>query len=260
MAIKPIGRFYQTDKAGNLVNECHVDNITTAFRHDVEYLQALCEGIIPRSCFHSLYLRGSVPRGLASDASDIDLFAILDCDREMCDMYQSKVRNSFLAIKRKIDFGVYTLAEVTSLPEWELAFVIKINSLCLSGRDLIPSLPHYQPTVKIVAGYANLSQDIRLARSIMCEDLESATRFCRWICKSIVRTGLAICIQYDSRYSPDLWFCYTVFCEWFPTHSTSMLIALELAVDDAPDIQRAVVLLDGFGSWIGNEAKLRLNA
>jgi len=258
--IQPIGRFYQTDQDRNLINECHVNNIPPFFRLDVDRVQKLCQQIIPENYFHSLYLRGSVPRGLASsNFSDIDVFAILDCDRDICFQYESQVRVGCLSIKRKVDFSVYTLAEVKLLPEWELAFVIKVNSLCLSGLNLIPLLPTYQPTKTVVAGYASVAERIERTKNAILQQPESAGQFCKWVAKYIVRTGLAICIERDSRYSPDLWPCYCVFSDWFPSHSHDMRSVLKLAIDDNPDVQVGLHLLDGFGQWIAHEASVRLS-
>jgi hypothetical protein len=38
-----------------------------------------------------------------------------------------------------------------------------------------------------------------------------------------------------------------------------MLTTLKLAIDDNPDIQVGLDLLDGFGQWIGHEASVRLS-
>jgi hypothetical protein len=258
--VRAIGRFYETDFAGSLINECAASNVHPEFCSDIDCLQSLCKEAAPPVNLHSLYLRGSVPRGLAStEHSDIDSFAILEADRDVCADYQSKVRLGCLSIKRKVDFCAFSLDEVDTLPDWELAFVIKIHSLCIFGRTLIPSLRDYKPSKSIVAGYVNIADVVRHARDAVLNKPESAAHVCKWIAKRYLRTGLALCIERDQRYSPDLWPCYCVFRDWYPEHSQDMLTALEVAVSDAPDLQAGVRLLDGFGQWISQEACLRLS-
>lgn len=258
--VRAIGRFYQTDFSGNLINECAIGNVHPEFNSDIEQLTAICKEIAPPVNLHSLYLRGSVPRGLASpEHSDIDSFAILEADRDKCAVFQAKVRLGCLSIKRKVDFCAFTLEDVETLPDWELAFVIKVHGLCIYGRDLIPLLHHYRPSKSIVAGYANIADAVSHARYSVLHMPESASHFYKWIAKRYIRTGLALCIERDQRYSPDLWPCYCVFRDWYPDHAQDMHTALELAVNDSLDLTAGWSLLDGFGQWIVQEACLRLS-
>ncbi len=253
--IKNIGRFYKTDKFGNLINECAIENVKSPFLDEIHTLQDICQDVLPLAGFHSLYLRGSVPRGLAvPEYSDIDAFAIIDNNNAICSEYQAKVRLASLVIERKVDFLAFTLTDLNTLAEWELAFVMKINSLCIMGSDLIPTIVDYSPCKKIIAGYANMAMDIDHARSAILQKPDNAKHVCKWIGRRIVRAGLAICIDRDQRYSPDLWPCYCVFRDWYPDRAQDMLTALEMAVGDNPDVQIGLQLLDGLGRWISQEA------
>lgn len=258
--VRAIGRFYQTDVSGNLINECAISNVHSEFIGDIDRLTTICKEVAPPAKLHSLYLRGSVPRGLASpEHSDIDSFAILEADRDICAEFQAKVRLGCLSIKRKVDFCAFTLENVKTLPEWELAFVIKVHGLCVYGRDLIPSLHDYRPSKTIVAGCANIADAVNHAKQSLLRMPDSASHVYKWIAKRYVRTGLALCIERDQRYSPDLWPCYCVFRDWYPDHSQDMLTALEVAVNDTLDPTAGGRLLDGFAQWIAQEARLRLS-
>lgn len=253
--IKNIGRFYKTDQFGNLINECDIENVKPPFLNEIHTLQDICQDVLHSAGFHSLYLRGSVPRGLAMpEYSDIDAFAILDNDHVICSDYQARVRLASLAIGRKVDFLAFTLTDLNSLAEWELAFVMKIHSLCIMGSDLIPTIGDYSPSKKIIAGYADIATDIDHARSVFLQKPDNAKHVCKWIGRRIVRAGLAICIDRDHRYSPDLWPCYCVFRDWYPDRAQDMLTALEMAVCDNPDVQVCLHILDGLGRWISQEA------
>lgn len=256
--VRSIGRFYRTDLDGNLINECDLASVKSPFLSDVERLKALCLRVIDPIHFHSFYLRGSVPRGLASpEYSDIDSFVILNCDSSTCGYYQAIVRKACGSIGRKIDFLAFTLCDVSALPEWELAFVMKVHSLCVYGSDLIPSITDYPPSQKIVAGCANIAEEVERARNIMVKQPESAAWACRWIGRRLVRAGLAICIDRDKRYSPDLWPCYCVFRDWYSNRSKDMLHALELSVCEIPNVSLGLNLINEFGRWISDEARIR---
>lgn len=256
VSIRNIGRFYKTDQAGNLINECAIENVKPPFLNEVYKLQDICQNLIHSADLHSLYLRGSVPRGLAApEFSDIDAFAILNNDHAICSDYQAKVRLASFAIRRKVDFLAFTLADLSALAEWELAFVMKIHSLCLIGSDLIPTIVDYSPSKRIIAGYADIGMDIDHARSALLHKPNTSSHVCKWIGRRIVRAGLAICIERDHRYSPDLWPCYCVFRDWYPHLAQNMLTAFEMAVCDTIDTQVALHILNGFGRWISQEAQ-----
>jgi hypothetical protein len=122
------------------------------------------------------------------------------------------------------------------------------------GSDLIPTIVNYSPGKKIIAGYADIAMDIDHARNVILLKPDNAKHVCRWIGRRIVRAGLAICIDRDHRYSPDLWLCYCVFRDWYPVRAQDMLTALEMAVCDNPDVQVGLHILDGLGRWISQEA------
>ena len=71
--LKNIGRLWQLDPEGFLVNEAHSEKIVPPFDRVVTvvretYLKYARENI------HSIYLRGSIPRGLAIEGiSDVDI-------------------------------------------------------------------------------------------------------------------------------------------------------------------------------------------
>ncbi|HEY9837772.1 MAG TPA: hypothetical protein V6D27_12860, partial [Vampirovibrionales bacterium] len=75
--ILPWGHFFPTDENGFILNDCHWDKILPPWTALVEELRQTCLGIWD-SRLQGLYLRGSVPRGLAIlKVSDLDSFAIL---------------------------------------------------------------------------------------------------------------------------------------------------------------------------------------
>ena len=71
------GTFLDVDEHGNLISDAAFDKIVSPWREAVDYARQLeIQRLGDR--LHSLYLRGSVPRGAALlDRSDLDLFAVL---------------------------------------------------------------------------------------------------------------------------------------------------------------------------------------
>lgn len=80
--ILPLGRFYQTDEQGCLINESRISNVREPWLAAVDDAADRCIRHFSGR-LQSLYLRGSVPRGLAVEGvSDIDFVVLLHDDAD----------------------------------------------------------------------------------------------------------------------------------------------------------------------------------
>jgi len=74
--IIPSGAFFPKNKSGELLNPCSLDLIDSSY---LPLLKEITQAYIAQeeANLHSVYLRGSVPRGMAMEDSDLDTFALI---------------------------------------------------------------------------------------------------------------------------------------------------------------------------------------
>ncbi len=262
--IKPIGRFYETDASGCLINESSIDNIEAPWN---EAVGTSAERSIDhfRERLQSLYLRGSVPRGLAVEgASDIDFVVLLydevdfgPLDREWATLASEDLTAIFPFVT-DVEFSVAPTGDYLS---FDMAKVtLKARSCLMYGDDLA----QYLPPVKLDHSLAN-ALDFMLEASLKqvhirlqdrpASELEPFEQ--RWIMKRIVRSGMTLVLERAGRYSPDLYPQVQCFSEYYPEHEAAMHRALELAINadlEAPDDDG---ILTQFAPWLVGELKAR---
>ena len=75
--IKPIGDYFPQAPDGTILNPCSPDHIPVAWRPGITYLASLYQRFLGDR-LHSVYLRGSIVRGLPeASVLDIDSFALV---------------------------------------------------------------------------------------------------------------------------------------------------------------------------------------
>jgi predicted nucleotidyltransferase len=258
--ILPLGRFYETDGQGCLINESRVSSIQAPWLAAVDDAKERCIRHFSDR-LQSLYLRGSVPRGLAVEGvSDIDFVVLLrddakaaDDDREWAASAREELKKLHpfasdieYAVSPAADYLAYAIAKVT----------IKVRACLLYGDDLAVSLAPVKPDASLARAL-----DYRLRESLeqftvearpMAELEQDAVR---WIAKRIVRSGMSLVLARTQRFSPDLYPQYRCFSECYPQHEATMRRALELAINAdfrSPDDDS---LLSEFGPWMVGELK-----
>ncbi len=257
--IKPIGRFYETDASGCLINESSVDHIEKPWSKAVGTSAERCIEHF-RERLQSLYLRGSVPRGLAVDgASDIDFVVLLYDEAEFGPMDQEWASITSEDLKEEFPFATdveFAIAPTGDYLSFDIAKVtIKARSCLMYGDDLA----QYLPEVKVDRSLAT-ALDFMLEPSLkfvntqlqdrQLSELEGFEQ--RWIMKRIIRSGMTLVLERAGRYSPDLYPQVQCFSEFYPNHRATMERALEIAING--DLGTAdETIINEFGPWLVSE-------
>src|SRR5699024_3109890 len=80
--IKEMGYLCQIDNNGYITNESDLKKVGTEFRSALQSIQDYLLAFLSKK-IHSIYIRGSVPRGLGIEGvSDIDVLVITHCKPE----------------------------------------------------------------------------------------------------------------------------------------------------------------------------------
>ncbi|WP_448574430.1 hypothetical protein [Trichothermofontia sp.] len=251
--ILPIGHLIGTDTEGYLVNECHWSRIQSPWLELVEAWRSGCRQIWG-DCLHSLYLRGSVPRGAAlPHLSDLDGVIVLQDEWDapaatsqtaLADLRQSLLRQYRFC--RNIEALVFSDDEIQRSPTWQA--LLKVSGLCIEGQNRQPEWPPVKPGPILVSHAFDLAADIAEVRSYLRSlpaqhwgFTEQVKNRCAWINRRLVRVGFELIMTEEQAYTRDLYPCYQRFAAHFPHLERLMRKALELAI--APSSHRSGLLL-----------------
>ncbi len=153
--ILPWGKLLEKDAAGFIINDCHEDKILPPWTNLVGELRESDK--VWSSRLQGLYLRGSVPRGLAIiQVSDLDSFAILsgeitDQDISLSKDISARLKKRYLFCKKVelILLNFPTIQEYHSI--WP--GIMQTKSLKIAGSDRhfkLLNLPQFKPGFDLV--------------------------------------------------------------------------------------------------------------
>lgn len=261
--IKNIGQFCPTDNRGYIINDTSLKNIQPGFHKVIEEVVNAYDFHL-KDQLHSIYIRGSVPRGFGIEqVSDLDTIAvttkdITDVDLAWVDQVQNHLESDF-DIVSGVEFAVFSIDEILFADNTSIIpFIIKTHSICVYGKDLIPSIPDYKADNLLAGFHLNpLENQIQTAKYDLKDndDIEDILDCCVWIMKIIVRAGLALVIEREHKYTRDLYPAYQLFSRHYPEKENDMRQAVQYAVNPVEEPDRIISFLNTFGNWMIHESK-----
>jgi hypothetical protein len=277
-----IGHIVTTDEAGFIINPARSEKLVEPWKQVVEavklaYLRHLGDNV------HSIYVRGSVARGLARESiSDVDSFAVVR--REVGDL--SWAAGVAKEVTQRFTFcaGVELICLTSDgllrgaddyHASWRM--ILKTQCVCVYGEDLSARLPDYKPGPETVVHATDLRRQVQrmtdglrvllfLARLPFGERLFKTSGGgyralvslgCAELMKRIVRTGFEVVMEEERAYTRDLYPCYKIFAKHFPERESSMRRALELAINPTGEPRVLLAFLEDFGRWMVAAAEKR---
>lgn len=259
--IRPIGRTQPVDAAGCIVNPCAAHLVTAPWRAVADDVLAACrEALGP--ALHSLYLRGSVPRGLAiAGVSDLDAIGVVrgsvaghvPWTRRL----DARVRERHPCC-RGVELRLWPLQGLTTLaPGHPARFLLKTQALCLWGPDVAAG---WSP-VPLEAAHivlADLPQALARMRAALAPgpgtDAGLMRQRCRWLAKKVVRAGFELVALREQAYTRDLHPCWLAFARHHPAQAEAMREVLALAVEPTAETSRIAAAI-ALGDWVLAQAR-----
>ncbi|MFK8009539.1 MAG: nucleotidyltransferase domain-containing protein [Saprospiraceae bacterium] len=249
--IKPVGSFFPQDKTGFILNDTSFEKISIQWLPVIEkiknsYLDHFGKRV------HSIYLRGSVPRGNSvDDFSDIDIFAVIYRLEERWKMAKWQPD---LEKKLQIEFPFVREVEIMVTPYFEdfyqknprLAMIIKTQSLCIFGNNLNAKIPRFLPNEKMILNLTWLEEDLN--KFLQKEKITK--RDCQEITKVLIRSGFELVMEKEQKFTTDLYLCYDVFSKHFPKKENEMREMLHLYLNPIEDEIYLKKLIVNLGSWM----------
>lgn len=259
--IRPIGRAQPVDAAGCIVNPCAAHLVTAPWRAVADDVLAAC-GQTLGPALHSLYLRGSVPRGLAiAGVSDLDAIGIVRGSaaghERWTQRLDAQVRERHPCC-RGVELRLWPLQGLAALaPGHPARFLLKTQALCLWGPDVAAGWPPVPlEAARIVLG--GLPQALARMRAALASDpgtdVELMRQRCRWLAKKVVRAGFELVALRERTYTRDLHPCWLGFARHHAAHSEAMRQVLALAIEPTAETSRIAAAV-ALGDWVLAQAE-----
>ncbi|WP_421654619.1 hypothetical protein [Leptothermofonsia sp. ETS-13] len=258
--IRKLGCLLEVDAEGYLINACDWGNIQSPWLELVHDLKAGCIDALG-DCLHSLYLRGSVPRGAAiAGISDLDSIVILK--NAVSSELEGWSKAFRLNLEQRYPFCTKVELLLIFYPEiwhsessWQ--FVLQTQSLCIYGDDVRSQLPRFKPGITLVRHAFDLKDDLAETQSGLRQLSpnhpqfeEQVKEWCGWITRRMVRTGFELVMEVEGAFTRDLYPCYECFSRHFPAQEPRMRKALELAIQPSSNRNGLLLFLSDFGHWL----------
>jgi hypothetical protein len=225
--IRPIGAYFQNDQDGYVVNPASWNKIPVQWHPVIEpvkqsYLDHLGDNL------HSIYLRGSLVRGLAVNRfSDFDSFAVikekgLRWENAPWAEELNKILSSKYEFIGELEMMLSSIDESLSLENPNLPMLIKTQSFCIFGEDLSPFFLKFKPDKTMMLNYRWIAFYVNQFN----ENKEPSPTELKNFLKVVIRTGFEIIMEEEGKYTPDLYLCFKSFSKYFPQKSQLMEKAL----------------------------------
>ncbi len=261
--IKEIGSLCSVDDKGNIINQSDPKKINNKFREVIQRINESCLSVLPKE-IHSIYIRGSVPRGLDIEGvSDVDAIIVTYSDPQDIDLDWVEETEQFIdqefSFINGVELGFCPLSEVEESNYCSMIpFILKTYGVCVYGENLISKLPDYKPDSSLANEHLiHLTSLIDKAKHDLTgnNDIEDIKDCCSWIMRIIVRAGLALVIVQEQSYTRDLYPAYKLFSKHYPEKEQEMRTALWYAINPLLNSEEVLRFLNHFGSWMKEEAE-----
>ena len=267
--IQPIGHFFAKDAAGYLLNDTAFEKIP---QHWLPVLEKIKNKYLQfyGSQVHSIYLRGSLPRGVAVDGfSDVDVFALLhevDWRWRIVDFQteiEAELQSEFSFVRQveamasAYQFPFFELVSPSGGKNKRLAVVIKTQSLCIHGTDLNAQIPPCLPDRNMILHLHWLEEDV--IDFLKKKEEEASPSEIRAIIKVIIRSGFELVLEKQKIFTPDLYWCAHAFGETFPEQADEMWELLYLFLNPPEEIGRLRKIVKAMNDFILSIVRLQPN-
>jgi len=245
------------------MNPCDRRYLDPLWRPLLEAVQAVYRGRLG-SALHSVWVRGSVPRGLAvAGLSDVDTFALVESRtpfhwREPAWAKEETCRLSArFSTSSEIELVLSSYAPDLHHTNRRLSMLIATQSMPIAGPDIRAELPRFRPGPDMLLHYRWLEADLA--------DLAGSASFrradCRRMSKQLVRVAGELVQERDGRFTPDLYWCCEAFARFYPDRACVLRQVLHYFLNPVGEEEPFVRdFLLQTGDWLGREIKVKLPA
>lgn len=258
--IKNIGAFFQTDQQGYLINPTSKEHIPKKWQELIDEVIDICI-LEEKDELHSIYLRGSVPRGLAQDGfADLDVFLLMSRvgirweEVSWLSRYEEKWKSAF-PFAKNVEIMCSSYSDNMSVSYSQLAMILKTQSLLLYGPAIANTVSPYKVDQSMLLQYAWLEEDMQ---QFLSKEAPSDNDI-QAIAKLLIRCALEVVMLREGKYTPDLFLCCQSFSKYYPPYAKRIEQLLIIYLQpDSISINELKSLIRELGAFISTQIELHI--
>lgn len=258
--IRPLGSYFPQDEQGYVCNPCDAAHLAGDWEPLLAEVVAVYQRRLPDR-LHSVWVRGSLPRGLATAGiSDVDTFALVAGRAFLPWRTPAWGPEEAARLQRRFPLaGEVELVLSSYHDELEcrhprLAMLIATQSLPLMGPDIRPALGRFRPGPDMLLHYRWLAADLEA----FAGQPSYRRQDCRQLAKQLLRVAGELVQERDGRFTPDLYWCYVSFTRYYPEQAPAFREVFHFFLNPVAGdpVTRSKLLQNG--RWLLSEVRLRL--
>ena len=225
-----IGRYLSVDGSGHVIPDVAFDRVGAVWQPLVAFVR---DALTERKDVRSVYLRGSIPRGLAiENVSDADFLYLSETNFDSADAeLEQTVETRFPFVKglelSRLDLA--TLKRERPLPlRPYFHMLLKTQCLFLVGEDITRDIPPFKLGADMVSHVFSLRAEFSRLPNLLAASRDSGEQqaMYRWFSRRIVRSGFEVTMDRNDRFTRDLYLCYEQFGRFYPDRAEEMFRVL----------------------------------
>jgi len=207
-----IGGFFPINIHGDILNPTSADLISPILRPIINEIILLYREFVGED-LHSLWLRGSVPRGFYTEKySDLDVYALVNSPNirwqkaSWANEAEEKLKKKYELVP-DIEWAISSWYPDFYQRNPRLSFYLKTQSLLLYGQNVCSDFPNFKITDDIKMNITWLKEDFENFMQIE----EPNKHEIQTILKVVIRSAFESIMEQEGRYTPDLYWCADAF-------------------------------------------------
>lgn len=249
--IQALGDFFPQAADGTIINPTSAHHIPATWRPGIHYLATLYQKFLGEH-LHSVYLRGSIVRGIPeASILDIDSFALVQspeprwCEPDWAPLFRARLRQN-APLLPAAECYLASLPQVLSGQNAALAMVLQTQSLCILGTSIQNVLPAFRPGPSMMTQHRWLAADNAWFRTAEHPSLAAFRSYL----KLLIRSAFELVMERVGAYTPDLYLCCSSFAYHYPAQEARIWCCLESFVEPPAQwrANRAPYLI--LGEWL----------
>ena len=225
-----IGRFLGVDDLGYVEPDVAIDNVGAIWKPLVAFVRDV---LMNRQGVRSVYIRGSIPRGLAiENISDADFIYFSETNFEAADIELERTIEAKFAFVNGLELSRLDRTAFDKIRASQkrpyFHMLLKTQCLFLAGDDIARDIKPFQIGPEMVSHVFSLESEFsRLPRWLeqaRKSGVEQSMR--QWFSRKIVRSGFEVTMDRSNCFTRDLYLCYEQFAQFYPAWSEQMFRVL----------------------------------
>jgi uncharacterized protein len=225
-----IGRFLAVDEFGYVEPDVASEHIGAAWLPLVAFVRDV---LMRRPGVRSVYLRGSIARGLAiENVSDADFMYFSETSYDAADIELEKAVAAKFPVAKDLELSRLDRATFDKIDPWRerpyFHMLLKTQCLFLAGDDIASDIAPFRIGPEMVCHVFSLPGDFARLPRLLQEGRNGGVEqaMWQWFSRRIVRSGFEITMDRSDRFTRDLYLCYEQFAAFYPERAEPMFRVL----------------------------------